>query len=273
MLEKETEEADVESDYRRPKRCRMSPSRANTWSPGTDMQVARALGAAASARTAIAVVWNRIRRWRASIIQRRPQSAPDLDEPARVGLPDEPWQSRSRNSGACPFIPPSPEARFSLRTQGLRPKIRIDCAADDFGPQALAWSGAQPLSRTARRLTLATAASKHDPGQSGPQSTANWWTRPPARRAHGTPMRAAPCLCLGPADLRLLLRLPDSALGRAVARGGRIGFAHIRALLGLAVAARACVVIDCGLGVDPDHSIGRGSASWLRPRWRTGLRR
>ena len=188
---------------------------------GHEMQVARALGAVASARTAIAVVWNRIRRWRASIIQRRPQIAHDLDEPARVDLPDEPWQRPQCNSDACPFIRRSPEARFSLRTQGLRPKIRIDCAADDLGPQALAWSGAQLLSRDrTKRRRSQRQASKHDPWSKRP--AINRKLVDPTTRATAS-ARNVPCarrrdLCLGPADLRLLLRLPDSALGRAVAR-------------------------------------------------------
>ncbi len=119
-----------------------------------------------------------------------------------------------------PLHPAVPEARFS-------------CAADDFAPQArLVWRPAQ--TETARNPWL-NGAPERQPRAGAARDE---------RRARALPMRAARALCLDPpslgsADLRLLLRLPDSALGRAVARSLRIGFAHIRALLGLAVAARA----------------------------------
>src|SRR5271155_1725890 len=54
---------------------------------------------------------------------------------------------------------------------------------------------------------------------------------------------------------RLLLGL--LALGGDVARGGRVGFAHISALLGRAVALVALVMILVRLGVDPDDCVGR----------------
>src|SRR5208282_5041913 len=57
------------------------------------------------------------------------------------------------------------------------------------------------------------------------------------------------------ADLRLLLRLTNSALRGAVARGAGVGFAHIGALLGRAVAAGARVMVNVGFGVDPDHFV------------------
>jgi hypothetical protein len=90
---------------KKPEALQEAPASANKWSKGTETQSARAPGAAASARSPIAVVGNSLRRRRALFIQRRPQGARDLEEATRAGLPDDLPQSRLRNgnSDACPF--------------------------------------------------------------------------------------------------------------------------------------------------------------------------
>jgi hypothetical protein len=127
-----------------------------------------------------------------------------------------------------PLHPAIPGARFSLR-QGPRTyesivrqtlphrKPSLDLAAGANGDRAK--SVAQKGRPSATRGKSAAISRER-----APAARRDFALDPPSVRS---------------ADLRLLLRLPDSAFGRAVAGGLSIGFANVRALLGLAVAARA----------------------------------
>ena len=109
--------------------------------------------------------------------------------PRGLGLPDEHWQNRFGAANQSQIRPiqmlaPSsdrPGGAFFASYQGRRPKIRIDCAADDFGPQALAWSGAQRKQRP-RETRRSKGPPERDRGQ-----------EPPAmNRERALPMRAGP---------------------------------------------------------------------------------